>query len=156
MGPRILTLGHMAKALATPRQKEADDPPGLQPDQMRLYSYYKPGLKAGAYTVEARQTITTTAVPEVGTTSLDIWNSSIGDTSNVLVPQTFNVVVPRFTLDPAIINSYYPPDGHQDEGRILPHIVLNDPHYPWEISPGITDNLHSEIDLSPVVITDGT
>lgn len=55
---------------------------------------------------------------------------------NVLVPgkpvlQTFNVVAPQFSLDPALINSFYPPSGHQDEGRVLPHIVFTDPHVPW-------------------------
>jgi hypothetical protein len=64
--------------------------------------------------------------------------------------------VPGFALDPNTINSYYPPDGHQDESRILPHIVLNDPHYPWEIAAGITENMHSPIDLDLVPIKDGT
>jgi hypothetical protein len=157
MAARILTLGHMAKAMEKPRQKEAGDPQDLLPDQMRLYSFYKPGLKAGTYTVEAKQTITTTSTPEVGTPSLDVWNTSVGDTTNALVPQTFNVVVPRFILDPAIINSYYPPDGHQDEGRILPHIVLNDPHYPWEVVAGSTDdNMFKPVDKQTIALADGS
>ena len=61
-------------------------------------------------------------------------------------PQAFQVVVTRFSLDPDIINSYYPPDGHQDEGRILPHIVFNDKHYPWEIEAGVSDNMKRQVD----------
>ncbi|KAI1624656.1 hypothetical protein EDD37DRAFT_664816 [Exophiala viscosa] len=157
MGPRILTLGHMAKAIKTERKEETTDPEMLLPGQMRLYSYYRPGLVAGSYMVEAKQTITTFSTPEVGVSSLDVWNTTVGDTTNALAGQTFNVVVPRFTLDPAIINSYYPPDGHQDEGRILPHIVLNDPHYPWEVAAGNTgDNMREPVDLQHIPKQDGT
>lgn len=55
---------------------------------------------------------------------------------NVL--QEFNVVAPQFSLDPKLINTYYPPSGHQDEGRVLPHIVFNDPHVPWLRDAGLT------------------
>ena len=59
-------------------------------------------------------------------------------TPGAKVVQSFNVVAPQFSLEPKLINSYYPPSGHQDEGRILPHIVFNDPHVPWLRDAGQT------------------
>ena len=53
--------------------------------------------------------------------------------------QKFAVIAPQFSLDPKVINSYYPPDGHQDEGKILPHIVFSDPHVPWYRPAGTAD-----------------
>ncbi len=64
------------------------------------------------------------------------------------MPQKFNVVAPQFSLDPKLINSYYPPDGHQDEARVLPHIVFNDPHLPWERDAGFS--IHGEFDQDRV------
>jgi hypothetical protein len=52
--------------------------------------------------------------------------------------QAFNVVAPQFSLDPKFINTYYPPNGEHDEGRILPHMVFNDPHVPWLRDAGLT------------------
>jgi hypothetical protein len=45
--------------------------------------------------------------------------------------QQFSVKAPQLNLDPKLVNTYYPPSGHQDDPRILPHIVFNDPHPPW-------------------------
>jgi hypothetical protein len=140
MSARKLTHGHMARVVRDARQPEVTDPKKLDADQMRLYSYYRPSLQADDYVIEVSQSVTS------GVQNLQINNTTAADSDGTLAPQEFEVVVPRFTIDPAIINSYYPPDGHQDEGRILPHIVLNDPHYPWEIAAGVTNNMHSEID----------
>jgi hypothetical protein len=133
----------MAKAVKT-REKEDTDPPDLGPDQMRLYSYYKPGLVAGNYAITAVQSISSPS--NWGEQDLVVSNASIGQNHQNNVPQEFEVIVPRFSLDPTLINSYYPPDGHQDEARILPHLVLNDPHYPWEILPGALERLQGPID----------
>ncbi len=46
--------------------------------------------------------------------------------------QKFNVNAPRFTLPPGIVHSTYPPQGLGDHNNVLPHIVFNDPHLPWE------------------------
>jgi hypothetical protein len=64
------------------------------------------------------------------------------------------VVAPQFTLDPKFINTYYPPNGHQDEGRILPHIVFNDPHVPWFREAGTADWMSEPIDKDPPDSTD--
>ncbi|KAK4212057.1 hypothetical protein QBC37DRAFT_466589 [Rhypophila decipiens] len=146
---------HMARAIQK-ATGPGPDPPLLGPDEMQLYSYYRPGLSAGTYEVSVvqeidaavptaakRQTLTVTNVRNVRDGNPDPKiETLVGDAE----PQRFEVVVPRFTLDPELINSYYPPDGHQDEGRILPHIVLNDPHYPWEIDAGSTTNMAGPID----------
>ncbi|KAF2269961.1 hypothetical protein CC78DRAFT_508670 [Lojkania enalia] len=133
MSARKLTDGHMARAVRNAREPEVTDPKKLEKDQMRLYSFYKPSLQAGFYEIEATQRISS------GEEHLEVTNTSAdADPKHAIKPQEFEVVVPRFSLDRNIINSYYPPDGHEDEGRILPHLVLNDPHYPWEIAAGIT------------------
>jgi len=59
------------------------------------------------------------------------------DNINTLL-QEFEVIAPQFSLDPKLINSYYPPNGHSDEGRILPHIVFQDPHVPWYRPAGLS------------------
>jgi hypothetical protein len=86
-------------------------------------SFYKPSLLARNYIIEAKQTVI--ANTPSGKQSLELLNTRLVDNSGTLAPQEFEVVVPRFSLDQGTINSYYPPDGHQDEGRILPHIVFN-------------------------------
>lgn len=118
------------------RLVEPTDPPLVGPGQMRLYNYYAPGLKAGDYEIEAEQLITAQS-DKWGTETLRVYNRAVQTPDpQVSKPQVFEVVAPQFNLDPKLINSYYPPDGHQDEGRILPHIVLNDPHLPWERAAG--------------------
>lgn len=46
--------------------------------------------------------------------------------------QKFDVNAPRFTLPTGIIHSTYPPQGLGDHNDVLPHIVFEDPHFPWE------------------------
>ena len=141
MAARALTVRQMAKVVKQ-RDKEPTDPPDLGPDEMRLYSYYKPGLVAGNYTISAKQTIVSPS--NWGQQTMEVTN--VAQDTGKEIGQSFEVVLPRFSLDPNIINSYYPPDGHQDEGRVLPHIVLNDPHYPWEIHAGVTARMNQKID----------
>ncbi|KIV76928.1 hypothetical protein PV11_08777 [Exophiala sideris] len=152
MSARLLTDGYLAQAVQNVRSPEPTDPRKLDKDQMRLYSFYKPSLQANTYLIQASQTITSYRWEDGKQVqqSLQISNAKASDTKGESAPQQFEVVVPRFSLDPNLINTYYPPDGHQDEGRILPHIVLNDPHYPWEIAAGTTQNLDGEIDRTTI------
>lgn len=144
---RDVPLRYMAMAIAanagTPLPFE---PPKLKPNQMQLYSYYRPGLQAGNYSIDVKQ--------EIGSQSNELkdpkkpkgdreWRHSTLTIQNTTkspdgqpAPQLFEVVQPQFSMERAIVNSYYPPDGHQDEARILPHIVLNDEHFPWERRAG--------------------
>lgn len=151
MSARKLTLSHMANVIRAVREGETEDPDALKPDEMRLFSYYKPGLMANNYVIEARQHISAdvdaeTKTFDAGTQTLDIWNTQLLDSTDALAPQEFEVIVPRFSLDASLINTYYPPDGHQDEGRVLPHLVLEDPHYPWEIFAGMKSHMDGKID----------
>lgn len=149
MSARLLTDGNLANKVC-PRKREPTDPPKLERDQMRLYSFYSPSLQADEYFIETTQTVTSKAWKDGALVDqkLQLTNSRTipGKSEDNPAAQTFEVVLPRFSLDPDIINSYYPPDGHQDEARILPHIVFNDPHFPWEIAAGKTTNMTGEID----------
>jgi hypothetical protein len=160
-GARKLTVSHMALAVKANRKQvrqlaanadiaAADDHEDqvtpLGRDEMKLYSYYRPSLEAGDYVIEVTQHVTS------GSQSLTISNTRATDSSGTLAGQVFEVVVPRFTLDRNLVNSYYPPDGGQDEGRILPHISFNDPHYPWEIDAGVTANMSGIIDSGRAIV----
>jgi len=164
--PRSLPVNHLHRVVNEAKGiKLNDDPDPLAPNHMRLFSYvdssfqslptsqdvdnnnsnsssyYKPSLEAGLYSIEAEQIIE--SVEHVSkdklTGPLRIFNHEKGKTDlSDLKPQQFNVIAPQFSIDPKLINSYYPPDGHQDEARILPHIVFNDPHLPWERDAGET------------------
>lgn len=149
---RLLPLQHV-QMKAMKREDENDPNHGLEKidrNRMKLYSYFKPSLQAGTYSIYAEQNIHLTDTegkknltdangkPQ----SLRVWNRMVEppnpDTKPPPMPepQVFEVVAPQFSLDPKLINSYYPPDGHQDEARILPHICFSDPHLPWERDPG--------------------
>jgi hypothetical protein len=130
MVARKVALQHMGR-LVDEKAGRPTDPPLLQPNQIQLYSYYKPGLLAGHYQIEAEQLITSRG--PYGTETLRVYNrkKAVPDPPQI-EPQDFEVIAPQFSLDPKLVDSYYPPDGHQDEGRVLPHLVLNDPHFPWE------------------------
>lgn len=123
---RSLAFKNVQKALRA-AQGEAEIESDLPPGHMRLWSNFKPNLRAGHYGIEVKQSIKS---PN-GNEALDVFNYDPAAAQTIL-PQRFDVVAPQFSLDPKVINSYYPPDGHQDEGRVLPHIVFNDPHIPWD------------------------
>ena len=103
--------------------------------------------EAHRYGITAKQSIQGYYVDEdtskVTTENLTVYNTDTSATNNgnstgTVNMQEFNVVAPQFSLDPTLINTYYPPAGHQDEGRVLPHIVFNDPHVPWLRQAGIS------------------
>jgi hypothetical protein len=128
---RVLTLGHVAariKAAAIDaddeEKKEKEELPKLAPGYMQLHGVWKPSLEAATYTVSATQKIKVST----NDTEFKLINNYLStDTTKTVYPQVFTVVAPQFSLPANSINSYYPPDGHQDEGRVLPHIVLDDP-----------------------------
>jgi len=142
---REVTLRHMERVLDE-KNGNRFDPPALEPNQMQLYSFYSPGIEAGNYTIDVEQNITSQSFElkanhkdnddrEWRSVSLNKRNSK-KDPAGAPAVQEFEVMAPQFTLERSMINSYYPPDGHQDEARVLPHIVLNDPHFPWERKAG--------------------
>lgn len=181
-----LPLQHLQLRLAASNDQDgktkaavAEDDPyhGLGPvarNRMRLYSFYKPSLQAGRYSIFAEQHIEITDTEGLDTlkdkdgkpSTLRVWNRKVDpppsppeikDNSKILEldpskpplsgppevpkppkpePQIFEVMAPQFSLDPKLVDSYYPPDGHQDEANTLPHICFNDPHLPWERDAG--------------------
>lgn len=128
---RSLAFKNVQRAISTSEPNASD----LTPGYMRLYQNYQPILAPGHYGIEVKQNISSTG--PLGTDTLEEFNydstTVVGNTPpTTVLPQKFDVIVPQFSLDPKIINSYYPPDGHADESRVLPHIVFNDPHIPWD------------------------
>jgi len=186
--PQQLPLQHLQLRLAASNDQDGGKKPaapeddayhGLGPvarNRMRLYSFYKPSLQAGTYSIFAEQQIEITDTEGLDTlkdkdgkpAKLRVWNRKVdpppppplatttGNGKPVVSdpskpappgppdvpklpkpePQIFAVMAPQFSLDPKLVDSYYPPDGHQDEANILPHICFNDPHLPWERDAG--------------------
>ncbi|KAK6347974.1 hypothetical protein TWF718_005794 [Orbilia javanica] len=90
----------------------------LQPGEEMYYSFWKPGLEAGGnYHINVTQLV---SVPDGA------------DELKLTAEQGFKVQAPQFALPGGSVHSFYPPGGHSDHHRILPHIVLTDPHLPWE------------------------
>lgn len=137
--PRYLPHRHAKKLLAKRFSAEStgdDEPETLAPGQERLYSYYLPSLTAGPHTISTTQIVT------VGSSKLNLTGT-----------QTFTVVAPRYTLPDGSFHSVYPPDGHADNVEILPHVVLNDPHLPWERHmPAEDDKDHNRVPWIAVLV----
>ncbi|KAH6950291.1 hypothetical protein BKA56DRAFT_713066, partial [Ilyonectria sp. MPI-CAGE-AT-0026] len=102
----------------------------LQPGEVRLFSYYAPSLAAGEHTVVVSQTISAPPVWPYEDPQKNRRSDKIDKVS-----QTFVVAAPKFSLPPDCVDSVYPAPGSNAEVRILPHIVLKDPHLPWERWP---------------------
>ncbi|KAI8195455.1 hypothetical protein K4K52_012355 [Colletotrichum sp. SAR 10_76] len=91
----------------------------LKPGQEQIFSYWVPGLKAGRqHHIRVTQTIDGHK-PEDKPLQLES-------------TKAFFVEAPQFSLPGDAIHSVYPPQGYRDDARILPHVVLTDPHLPWE------------------------
>jgi hypothetical protein len=151
---RALTLKNIARQIKQANGTEATDPAELPPGYMQLYSFYKPGLEAGDYSIDATQVIDVhdpthnpvmtvtnyfTNTPDPSAASAVRTGTFPGVPAGLSKGvQNFEVVAPQFSLPDGVVHSYYPPDGHQDEGRVLPHLVFNDPHLPWERWCGTT------------------
>ncbi|RDB20853.1 hypothetical protein Hypma_012073 [Hypsizygus marmoreus] len=78
-----------------------------------------PGLATGLFDINALQTI-----------------DASGQTMNIPVSQSFLVTAPRFSIDASLIHSTFPLSGVTAHPNILPHIVFNDPHLPWQTEVG--------------------
>ena len=124
--PRYLTLRHARRAVKIKKRElgilsdaEDDDEGTLLPGQEKLSSFWVPGLRAGPeHHIRVQQ---------------DIDSSRESDQPiRVEAEQSFSVDAPRFSLPDGSVHSVYPPPGYADDHRILPHVVLTDPHLPWE------------------------
>ncbi|KAK6215472.1 hypothetical protein QIS74_08491 [Colletotrichum tabaci] len=61
--------------------------------------------------------------------------------------QDFNVIAPRFSLPPGVVDSVDPPPGASAPVTVLPHIVFNDAHLPWEQEATFVDQEAEKKDL---------
>lgn len=107
---RSLSINHIRD------RKNGRRPSELDQGQQELYSFYAPSLEAGDYTINTLQTI----------------KDLSGDPILVEGRQKFTVRAPRFALPAGSIHSTYPAPGRAEPAKTLPHVVLNDPHLPWE------------------------
>ncbi|KFA54614.1 hypothetical protein S40293_02194 [Stachybotrys chartarum IBT 40293] len=98
----------------------------LAPGDTRLYSY-APSLTTGLHTVTVKQEI---SVPKD-----NVITGSERETTIFDQRQDFIVVAPRFSLPPGTVDSVFPTPGSSAEHVVLPHIVLRDPHLPWQSRP---------------------
>ncbi|XXG96348.1 hypothetical protein Hte_002630 [Hypoxylon texense] len=123
--PRHLTLRHARRSAAQYKAsrsiltvEEAPEDKHLGPGQEKLSSYWAPGLEAG----EGHEIVATQIV-----------DAPTGeDPLRLISKQDFFVDAPQFSLPPGSVYSVHPPHGYPDDHRILPHVVLSDPHLPWE------------------------
>ncbi|KAF4456302.1 hypothetical protein F53441_1547 [Fusarium austroafricanum] len=131
--PRHLTIRHSRRLVAANRvdtrrsaiqpvtvladgQVVEEDTDPLPPGEQKLNSFWAPGIEAGPkHIISVKQTI-----------------QANGETLELNADQAFYVDAPQFSLPDGSVHSTYPPAGYSDDHRILPHIVLTDPHLPWE------------------------
>lgn len=122
--PRHLTLRHAVRAVKQKKQEagkiDKDEKllPDLFPGQEKLNSFWAPALEAGH---THRITVSQTVDPKSHENPLQLDSQ-----------KEFSVDAPRFSLPAGSVHSVYPPAAYSEDHRILPHIVLTDPHLPWE------------------------
>lgn len=124
--PRHLTLRHAIRTVKIDKLnknelgQDEEGPPkiDLKPGQEQLFSFWAPSLTAGeVHKINVQQNIN----PNNDEKPLQLD-----------AEQEFYVEAPRYSLPEGSIYSVYPPPGYTEEARILPHVVLSDPHLPWE------------------------
>lgn len=113
------------------------EPPLLPSGQEQLYSFYAPSLGSGLHHISVTQRVTP---PSDSTGSRPL---------NLTATQDFIVVKPRFSLPDGEVHSVYPPPGHGDQLNIVPHIVLTDPHLPWERNASTSNGTAGERNRVP-------
>jgi hypothetical protein len=97
------------------------NPKDPRPGQAHVLSFFKQGLFPGTYVVDVQQPVTAPGSPAP---------------VNLQTTKTIHVKgLDTYQLPPGALHSCYPGEGEAVESRILPHVVLSDPHIPWELSP---------------------
>lgn len=124
--PRHLTRRHAIRLVnAAEKGQRNDTESPLGPGEVQVNSFWAPTLQAGSsYTIAVTQKVTQKDASQ-STSSLTLESK-----------QQFGVAAPQLNLPEGSIYSVYPPPGYSEEARILPHVVLSDPHLPWERALG--------------------
>jgi hypothetical protein len=89
--------------------------------EIQFYDGHFPALTSGTYKITAKQSVALDSAKPYEAT------------------QEFEIAGPRFTLDPGVAETTFPPDsGNGEYDEELPFVVLADPSLPWErsIVPG--------------------
>ncbi|KAJ9652654.1 hypothetical protein H2198_008089 [Neophaeococcomyces mojaviensis] len=117
--PRQLVLDTTRAAIARANSNGSDGDLNdiLLPGEQQVCPSYKPRLDAGLYTVHVRQNI-----------KFDEKNTLGNEQSK----QRRKVITPQYVLPENLVHSKYPEEGSGATRETLPHIVLNDPHFPWD------------------------
>jgi len=128
--PRVLVLKALAAATDTPTPLPTDIDDGVplpQPGQMKIFSFIKPGLVAGDYTVEVSQEVVAQEWDDSQKKVVSKkYSIDVGGKKAKKVTQVFNVTAPQFSIPEADVHSSYPPQGHSDQPnvRIAHQLVL--------------------------------
>jgi hypothetical protein len=162
MAPKLAQQHVSHQVAISSGKKEVTDPDMAGPGKMQLFTYYKPSLVGGTYWIDTCQSISAINAESLKEEKKSVFNhrkrpeTAPDDLEfHKRLPQPFEVVAPQFSIPLDAITTHYPPDGHQDEGRVLPHIVFNDPHLPWERTVGTTDPFSDFTTLEPIVGSGG-
>lgn len=88
------------------------------PRVLALHDSYRPGVKAGKYTVTVSHALD--SIPE----SKAYFTDAVQD---------FEIEAPRFTLPPGTIHGVYPQhSAYGDYTRVLPHVAFDNESLPWQ------------------------
>ena len=84
---------------------------------MRLYDNYEAPLRGGSYRFVLQQSVTLEG----------------DEPRHYYRDQKFEVVAPRYSIEPDEVHAYFPPPGAAAEYQnVLPHLVLRSRNLPWE------------------------
>ncbi|KAK6511890.1 hypothetical protein TWF481_000794 [Arthrobotrys musiformis] len=87
----------------------------LEPGEMKLFSSFIPSLDGGDYKVAINHT-------------LELRGHQPKPLST---EREFRITAPRYALAPGDVYSSFPHPGYGEEAKVLPHVLLTDPHLPW-------------------------
>ncbi len=97
-----------------------------RPARVEFIDSDRPGLPDGDYEIAVTQTLSTDATTIRGENKIPAGNQ-------FTAVRSFSVAGPRFSLDPSVVRSVFPPAGSTgDHGNVLPHILFNRTTLPWE------------------------
>lgn len=101
----------------------------LPPGYEQLVSYYIPGLQGGKHTITVEQYVKEIASEHASPGTRE--DPAPKPKPVATTTQPFDVVAPQFSLPSDTIHSTYPPQGQQEQAYTLPHVIFNDPTFPW-------------------------